>query len=94
MERSFDAYLAPLRDTKWVVYVKNPFRGPGQVLRYMARCIHLVAIANSRLVAIDRERLSFRWKDYRWPGSYQGYDARGHTAPASTGRRIMCACFV
>lgn len=52
MERSFDAYLAPLRDTKWVVCVKKPFGGPEQVLRYMARCTHLVAwLGESRVLA-------------------------------------------
>src|SRR5262249_206298 len=61
-------YLAPLRDTEWFVYAKKPFGGPEQVLRYMARYTHRVAIANSRLVAIDRKGVSFKWKDYRVDG--------------------------
>jgi hypothetical protein len=61
----FAAYIAPLRHTEWVVYAKKPFGGPEQVLRYMARYTHRVAIANSRLVAIDHEGVSFKWKDYR-----------------------------
>ena len=66
--KAFDAYLAPLRDTEWFVYAKKPFGGPEQVLRYMARYTHRVAIANSRLVAIDRKGVSFKWKDYRVDG--------------------------
>ena len=64
----FAAYLAPLDDTEWAVYAKKPFGGPEQVLRYMARYTHRVAIANSRLVAIDNEGVSFKWKDYRVEG--------------------------
>jgi hypothetical protein len=47
---------------------QEPFGGPEQVLRYMARYTHRVAIANSRLVAIDHEGVSFKWKDYRVDG--------------------------
>jgi Putative transposase len=61
---TFAAYLAPLRHADWVVYSKEPFGGPEQVLRYMARYTHRVAISNSRLVAIDGG-VSFKWKDYR-----------------------------
>ena len=66
--KAFAAYLMPLRKTEWVVYAKKPFGGPEQVLRYMARYTHRVAIANSRLVAIDHEGVSFKWKDYRVEG--------------------------
>ena len=66
--KAFAAYLAPLRDAEWVVYAKEPFGGPEQVLRYIARYTHRVAIANSRLVAIDHEGVSFKWKDYRVDG--------------------------
>ena len=64
----FAAYLAPLLDIEWVVYAKKPFGGPEQVLRYMARYTHRVAISNSRLVAIDDDGVSFKWKDYRVDG--------------------------
>ena len=64
---AFAAYLAPLRHVNWVVYSKEPFGGPEQVLRYMARYTHRVAISNSRLVAIDGG-VSFKWKDYRIDG--------------------------
>jgi len=63
--QAFTAYLAPLRKTEWVVYAKKPFGGPQAVLAYLSRYTHRVAIANSRLIAIDRNSITFRWKDYR-----------------------------
>jgi Putative transposase/Transposase zinc-binding domain len=63
--RVFTAYLAPLRKVEWVVYAKRPFGGPAAVLAYLSRYTHRVAIANSRLVAFDGERVTFNWKDYR-----------------------------
>ncbi len=65
---AFAAYLAPLRDAEWVVYSKRPFGGPEQVLAYLSRYTHRVAIANSRLIACDAETVTFRWKDYRAKG--------------------------
>jgi Putative transposase/Transposase zinc-binding domain len=62
---AFAAYLAPLRKTEWVVYSKRPFGGPEQVLAYLARYTHRVAIANSRFIACDAETVTFKWKDYR-----------------------------
>jgi hypothetical protein len=61
----FTAYLAPLRKSEWVVYAKRPFAGPAQVLRYLARYTHRVAIGNSRLVDLSDAHVTFRWKDYR-----------------------------
>jgi hypothetical protein len=66
--QAFAAYLAPLRRAEWVVYAKRPFGGPQAVLAYLSRYTHRVAIANSRLIACDRNRVSFRWKDYRAEG--------------------------
>lgn len=48
----------------WVVYAKPPFGGPQQVLKYLARYTHRIAISNSRLVSLDDQTVSFRWKDY------------------------------
>jgi hypothetical protein len=62
---AFAAMLAPLRRADWIVYAKRPFGGPDAVLAYLARYTHRVAIANSRLVAVDRHGVTFRWKDYR-----------------------------
>jgi Putative transposase/Transposase zinc-binding domain len=66
--RTFAAYLAPLRNSKWVVYCKHPFGGPQQVLRYLARYTHRVAISNRRLVACNEKGVTFKWKDYRLEG--------------------------
>jgi Putative transposase/Transposase zinc-binding domain len=62
---AFAAYLAPLRTTEWVVYAKPPFGGPQQVLDYLGRYTHRVAIANHRLVSLEKDTVTFRWKDYR-----------------------------
>src|ERR1700685_298752 len=67
-KRTFKRFLAPLRRIKWVVYCKEPFAGPKQVLRYLSRYTHRVAISNRRLVAADDGGVSFRWKDYRING--------------------------
>ena len=66
--KAFSAYLAPLRKTEWVVYSKRPFGGPQAVLAYLSRYTHRVAIANSRLIAIDHKGVTFKWKDYRVEG--------------------------
>src|SRR5258707_13526291 len=63
--QAFAAYLAPLRKTEWVVYSKPPFGGPEAVLAYLSRYTHRVAIANSRLIAFDKDNITFKWKDYR-----------------------------
>jgi hypothetical protein len=65
---AFREFLRPLRRMEWVVYAKRPFAGPDQVLSYLARYTHRVAIANSRFVAFDGERVTFKWKDYRREG--------------------------
>ena len=66
--RAFAAYLAPLRRAEWVVYSKRPFGGPEAVLAYLSRYTHRVAIANSRLIALDGNGVTFKWKDYRAEG--------------------------
>jgi len=67
-KHAFDAALAPLRRSEWVVYAKRPFAGPAAVLAYLARYTHRVAISNSRLVGFDEAGVAFRWKDYRIKG--------------------------
>jgi hypothetical protein len=62
---AFAAALAPLRQAAWVVYAKPPFGGPAQVLEYLGRYTHRVAIANHRLLAIQAGQIRFRYKDYR-----------------------------
>ncbi len=48
----------------WVVYAKPPFGGPAQVLAYLGRDTHRVALSNARLVDLRDDRVRFRWKDY------------------------------
>ena len=66
----FAALLAPLRATPWVVYAKPRFGGPAQVLKYLGRYTHRIAITNARLVSLVDGVVQFRWKDYA---------DRGHT---------------
>ena len=61
---SFTAWLSPLYGKEWVVYAKPPFGGPEQVLKYLARYTHRVAISNHRLVKLEEGRVTFRYKDY------------------------------
>jgi len=65
---AFADWLTPLRQCEWVVYAKRPFAGPAAVLAYLARYTHRVAIANSRLIALDERGVTFKWKDYRAKG--------------------------
>jgi hypothetical protein len=61
---AFRQFLATLRAHDWVVYAKPPFAGPAQVLEYLGRYTHRVAISNDRLVSVDAGQVHFRWKDY------------------------------
>lgn len=56
--------LRALYEQAWVVYAKQPFGGPQQVLDYLGRYTHRVAISNNRLAALEDDRVSFRYKDY------------------------------
>jgi putative transposase/transposase-like zinc-binding protein len=62
--KSFAARLSPLYTKDWVVYAKPPFGGPEQVLKYLARYTHRVAISSHRLVKLEDGRVTFRYKDY------------------------------
>jgi Putative transposase len=59
----FHDVVSSLRAKEWVVYVKPPFGGPEQVLHYLARYTHRVAISNGRLLALENGRVHFRWRD-------------------------------
>jgi hypothetical protein len=61
----FARHVAPARQTDWVVYAKRPFAGPQQVLNYVGRYTHRVAISNERLLDAEGDRVRFRYKDYR-----------------------------
>ena len=66
--RRFLRHLAPVRKRRWVVYAKPPFAGPEAVLAYLSRYTHRVAISNRRLIAFDKDGVTFRYKDYRRDG--------------------------
>jgi len=69
--KTFTDWLQPLRQCEWVVYAKRPFAGPAAVLAYLSRYTHRVAIANSRLIAMDEQGITFQWKDYRAKERYR-----------------------
>ena len=62
---AFARHLREARKLDWVVYAKRPLAGPKQVLDYLGRYTHRVAITNHRLIDLAGGRVSFRWKDYR-----------------------------
>jgi hypothetical protein len=59
----FAAWLRPLFQQDWVVYLKRPFGGPEYVLQYLGRYTHRVAISNHRLVSFADGQVTFRWRD-------------------------------
>jgi hypothetical protein len=65
---AFAERLDALRAVEWVVYAKRPFAGPTQVLAYLGRYTHRVALANSRLARLANGQVDFTWKDYRHHG--------------------------
>jgi hypothetical protein len=67
--RAFLRQLAAVRKKRWVVYAKAPFAGPEAVLPYLSRYTQRVAISNSRLIAFDKNSVTFRYKDYRRDGA-------------------------
>jgi hypothetical protein len=68
--RQLAGFLSPLYRAEWVVYAKPPFGGPEQVLKYLARYTHRVAISNERIESLENGQVTFRYKDYaggsRW----------------------------
>ena len=67
--KRFSKFLAPLRKKRWFVYAKEPFAGPKQVLAYLSRYTHRVAISNSRLIQADDSGVTFKVKNYRVDGA-------------------------
>jgi hypothetical protein len=66
--KQFSRLVGPLYRKDWVVYTKKAMGGPEQVLRYLGRYTHRIAISNHRLIAFDGEHVTFRWKDYAHGG--------------------------
>ena len=85
---AFARRLRELRRIEWVVYAKPPFGGPAQVLAYLGRYTHRVAIANSRLVTLTDTDVAFRWKDYRHHGKSKLLTVRANEFI----RRSCCGC--
>ena len=67
--RRFAEHLRPAREAEWVVYAKRPFAGPGQVLDYLGRYTHRIAIGDQRLCSLDGGSVRFRYADYRRAGA-------------------------
>jgi hypothetical protein len=65
---AFGKHLSVAAKKRWVVYCKPPFGGPEQVLQYLGRYTHRIAISNHRLVSFQDGQVTFRWKDYRDQG--------------------------
>jgi hypothetical protein len=68
--KAFASFLRPLFWRDWVVYCKPPFGGPEYVLRYLGRYTHRVAISNHRLVSLQGNQVTFRWRDSALKGDY------------------------
>jgi hypothetical protein len=75
---AFRHFLSELGRKDWVVYAKPPFGGAAYVLNYLARYTHRVAISNHRLVALENDRVSFRWRDYTHGGKQKVMTVSAH----------------
>jgi hypothetical protein len=75
---AFTRWLRELRQINWVVYAKRPFGGPAQMLAYLGRYTHRVAISNARLVSVTGDQVAFHWKDYRHHGSSKVMTLEAH----------------
>jgi len=84
----FAAYLKPARKTEWVVYAKPPFGGPAQVLEYLGRYTHRVALSNDRILDVAQDSVTFQWKDYR-DGEGRAKPRRMRVTPDEFTRRFL-----
>ncbi|GAC1446891.1 MAG: hypothetical protein NVSMB56_09930 [Pyrinomonadaceae bacterium] len=64
-DEAFESFMRELKDKSFVVYAKRPFAGPAQVIEYIGRYTHRIAISNRRIISVDETTVSFQWKDYR-----------------------------
>lgn len=64
-DQALTPFIKKLRQKNWVVYAKQPFAGPEQIISYLGRYTHRCAISNDRLVAMKDADVSFKWRDYR-----------------------------
>jgi predicted Zn-ribbon and HTH transcriptional regulator len=63
LEQNFQPFIDSLSKTRWIAYAKRPFAGPEQVLEYLGRYTHRVAISNNRIISIDNGRVTFTYRD-------------------------------
>ena len=70
-EKRFFYWIKRLKKKHWYLYIKKPFAGPQAVLAYLSRYTHRVAIANSRLIKLANNKVTFTYKDYRKTGKKQ-----------------------
>jgi hypothetical protein len=77
-KKRFLAFVNSLAHLKWVVFAKPAFGGPTQVIRYLGRYTHRVAISNHRLLAFDGQNVTFRWKDYAHGGKQRKMTLSAH----------------
>ena len=89
---TFARWLAPLRRTEWVVYAKRPFAGPQAVLAYLARYTHRVAIANSRLLAMDERGVTLPLEGLSGPGQDTLQDDDARRQPSSCAASCCTCC--
>lgn len=74
-----------LFDKNWVVYAKQPFGGPEQIIRYLGRYTHRTAISNERILDVDNRRVTFTWKDYT-----KGYEKQISSLNGEEFLRLFC----
>ena len=65
LKRNFKQLLDTIYEKKWVVYAKDPFKNASQILKYLGRYTHRVAISNNRILSMNDQSVSFKWKDYK-----------------------------
>lgn len=74
-----------LFDKNWVVYAKQPFGGPEQIIKYLGRYTHRTAISNERIIDVDNQQVTFTWKDYS-----KGYKKQTTSLLGSEFLRLFC----
>jgi hypothetical protein len=63
--KEFEKLLSTLYGKEWIVYCKPPFKNAVCVVEYLGRYTHRVAISNNRIVSLEKDTVSFKWRDYK-----------------------------
>jgi len=61
----FNDFMSSLYQKEWIVYCKSPFKDAGCVVEYLGRYTHRVAISNNRILKIEEDRVTYKWRDYK-----------------------------